>query len=163
MKIPQSVVLKAPQYAAHIPLMRKDDATLLALARAAPSVARTKKQLDTDWKGFWDYAQNFLIVHKGPTLPDKGYVRALITLPRVRDLEWNAVRQAQHPFHDSKPRDISALLIQLTGEPAPEPCTRCQVGKGPFEGCVMIAREAHTDPLSNIFACANCFYHYCQT
>ncbi|KAK4448009.1 hypothetical protein QBC34DRAFT_301814 [Podospora aff. communis PSN243] len=143
--------------------MRSDDATLLAMALAAPSVAQTAIEPDQDWKAFWDYAQAFLTVHNGPTLPDKGYVRQLITLPRVRDLKWNEVRQAQYPFQDSKPRDVSALLIQLTGEPAPEPCVRCQVGKGPFDGCIMIAREAHTDPLRTIISCANCFYHYNQT
>ncbi|KAK0641714.1 hypothetical protein B0T16DRAFT_219811 [Cercophora newfieldiana] len=116
-----------------------------------------------DWKLLWEYLQQFLIRHKGPTLPKDGWVSELITLPKVRDLQWNATRQAQHPFLDSKARDVSAMIIQLTGEPAPSTCTRCLEGKGPFDGCIMISKDAHIGPLKSVFACANCFYHYNQT
>ncbi|KAK3324038.1 hypothetical protein B0T19DRAFT_427561 [Cercophora scortea] len=119
--------------------------------------------LQSDWKTLWTYLQDFLVRHKGPDLPQKGWVRQLITLPRVRNLEWNVERLTLHPFLDSQPRDVSAVIIQVTGELAPNPCTKCRDGKGPFQGCVMIAETAHPGPLNSIFACANCFYHYGQT
>ncbi|KAK3687743.1 hypothetical protein B0T22DRAFT_138109 [Podospora appendiculata] len=123
----------------------------------------TNDDIQGDWKTLWTYLQDFLVRHKGPDPPQKGWVRQLITLPRVRNLEWNAGRLALHPFLDSQPRDVSAMIIQVTGELAPNPCTKCRDGKGPFNGCVMIAKTAHPGPLNSIFACANCFYHYGQT
>ena len=116
-----------------------------------------------DWKPLWQYIQPFLVRHKGPAPPKKGHVKELVVLPRVRDLEWNDSWVASHPFLDSLPRDVSSLVIQLTGEPAPEPCSRCAEGKGPFDTCVMMSRRAHDNPLRNVFACASCFYHFGQS
>ncbi|KAK1755580.1 hypothetical protein QBC47DRAFT_413331 [Echria macrotheca] len=116
-----------------------------------------------DWKTPWAYLQQFLIKHKGPKLPEKGWVKELICLPRVRELEWNDGWLSLHPFHDSQPRDVSSLIIQLTGEEAPTPCRKCSEGRGPYKGCIMMARNAHFSPLMSVFACANCFYHYGQT
>ncbi|KAK3378721.1 hypothetical protein B0T24DRAFT_520959 [Lasiosphaeria ovina] len=118
---------------------------------------------DENAQTLWKYLQGLLVKHKGPRWPQEDHVGKLITLPRVRELEWNAIRAVDHPFLDSKPRDISAMIIQVTGEPAPEPCTKCKDGKGPFLGCVMISRTAHLDAVDTIFACANCFYHHGQT
>jgi hypothetical protein len=145
------------------PGSRMDDAALLSTSLSAPSLSQPGHNPSEDRKDLWGYLQQFLVRHKGPVPPDKGWVGELITLPRVRDLEWNVMRQAQHPFQDSKERDVSAMILQLTGEPAPQPCTRCMSGKGPFKGCIMIAREAHLQPLRTVISCANCFYHYNQT
>ncbi|KAK0702069.1 hypothetical protein B0T26DRAFT_539879 [Lasiosphaeria miniovina] len=117
---------------------------------------------DENAQTLWKYLQGLLVKHKGPRWPQGGYVEKLITLPRVRELEWNAIRSVDHRFLDSKPIDISAMIIQVTGEPAPEPCTKCKNGKGPFLGCVMISSTAHLDAVGTIFACANCFYHFGQ-
>ena len=119
--------------------------------------------VDGDWKPLWQYIQQFLVRHKGPAPPKKGHVKQLVVLPRVRDLRWNDSWVASHPFLDSLPRDVSSLVIQLTGEPAPEPCSRCAEGKGPFDTCVMMSRRAHDNPLRNVFACASCFYHFGQS
>jgi len=116
-----------------------------------------------DWKVMWDYIQPFLIVHKGPSPPVKGWVRELLPLPRVRDVQYNATRHITNPFKDSKPRDVSAVIIQAAGVEAPVRCTRCQQGKGPFEGCIVLPEYAHSGALSSIISCANCFYHYGQT
>ena len=140
-----------------------DDAAILAASLSVRGVSQTGNKPVQNWKALWDYLQSFMTRHKGPSLPDTGWVRELVTLPQVRNLEWNMLRQAQHPFLDSKPRDVSSLILQVTGEVAPQPCSRCLAGKGPFEGCVMIAREAHWQPLKKVFSCANCFYHYNQT
>ena len=115
------------------------------------------------WRALWEYCQPFLIHHKGEKLPEKGHVLFLVGLPKVRDIEWNHPWLANHPFTDSHPRDVSALLIQLTGEEAATPCRKCTEGRGPFKGCIMISSEAHPIPLRSIHACANCFYHYGQT
>lgn len=114
-------------------------------------------------RDLWNYLQPHLVAHKGPTIPSTGWVRQLITLPQLRELDWNLTWLADHPFSDSQPRDISALIVQVTGDVAPTPCTRCRDGRGPFTSCVMVSTKAHSGPLTAIFSCANCFYHYGQT
>ena len=104
-----------------------------------------------------------MVDHTAEIPPLDGWVSHLINLPRVRDIEWNTPWIYTHPFRDSKSRDVSAVIIQVTGEPAPTPCNKCAKGKGPFKGCVMISSGAQYPPLRRVFACANCFYHYGQT
>ena len=111
----------------------------------------------------WKYLQPHLIKHKGPAPPETGWVRQLLPLPRVRDLDWNEAWLVDHPFLDSKPRDVSALIIQVTGELAPQPCEKCRNGRGPFKSCIMMSSKAHSGPLHNVVSCANCFYHFGQT
>ncbi|KAL2134695.1 hypothetical protein VTI74DRAFT_11099 [Chaetomium olivicolor] len=111
----------------------------------------------------WNYLQPYLIKHKGPTIPDRGWVQELLPLPKVRDLDWNIPWLETHPFNDTKSRDISALILQVTGDPAPKPCKRCSEGKGLFRSCIMISTRAPAPPLLSIFGCANCFYHCGQT
>lgn len=118
---------------------------------------------DEDAQEFWSYLQPYLVKHKGPTIPPQGWVRCLITLPRVRDLDWNEPWLATHPFTDTHPRDISALVLQMTGDPAPTPCGKCRDGKGPFRSCIMISSKAEAGPMGAILSCANCFYHFNQT
>lgn len=116
-----------------------------------------------DPKALWGYLQPHLVKHKGSEIPISGWVPQLIALPRVRDLDWNTGWLYTHPFHDTNPRDVSTLIIQVTGEPAPKPCNRCRDGVGPFRSCIMISSKAQSGPLSSVFACANCFYHFGQT
>jgi hypothetical protein len=114
-------------------------------------------------EALWSYLQPHLVKHKGPDVPSKGWVRELLPLHQIREPDWNTIWLADHPFCDSQPRDVSALIIQVTGDLAPTPCARCREGKGPFASCVMISTKAHSDPLKTIFGCSNCFYHYRQT
>jgi hypothetical protein len=116
-----------------------------------------------DAGSLWSYLQPHLVKHKGLEMPISGWVPQLITLPKVRDLDWNTGWLYTHPFHDTNPRDISTLIIQVTGEPAPKPCNRCRDGVGPFRSCIMISPKADSGPLGYVFSCANCFYHYGQT
>jgi len=140
------------------------DGTKTTTPRPAAEFLRKTSELSGDWKTLWHYILPHLTCHKGPSPPERGWVRELITLPRVRDIQFNPKRLHTHPYRDTKDRDVSALIIQVTGEPAPEPCGRCREGtKGPFVGCIMVAREAHPFPLKKVFGCANCFYHYGQT
>lgn len=118
---------------------------------------------DGDAEDLWSYLQPHLIKHQGPKIPKQGWVPQLITLPRVRDLDWNSPWLSTHPFNDTHPRDISALILQVTGEPAPSSCDRCREGKGPFRSCIMISAKAASGPVGNILSCANCFYHFGQT
>ncbi|KAH6856052.1 hypothetical protein B0I37DRAFT_395880 [Chaetomium sp. MPI-CAGE-AT-0009] len=133
--------------------------------------ANTPASLTTDGQALnredagvlWSYLQRHIVKHKGPDIPTQGWVPQLITLPKVRDIDWNTSWLSTHPFHDTNPRDISALIIQVTGEPAPKPCNRCKEGVGPFSSCIMISTKADDGPLGSVFACANCFYHFGQT
>ncbi|KAK4458086.1 hypothetical protein QBC42DRAFT_349914 [Cladorrhinum samala] len=125
-----------------------------------------KQQLETSKiqpREVWDFLQPYLTKHKGLDIPESGYVQSLLGLPRLRDFDWNECRLVDHPYLDSKPRDISPLIIQVTGDLAPEPCARCASGRGLFKSCVMVSSEAPIEPLKNIVSCANCFYHCGQT
>jgi hypothetical protein len=119
--------------------------------------------MDGNAQEFWSYLQPYLTKHKGPTIPPLGWVSRLITLPRLRDPDWNVPWLATHPYTDTHPRDISALVLQVTGDPAPTPCGKCREGKGPFRSCIMISTKAEPGPLGAILSCANCFYHFNQT
>lgn len=83
----------------------------------------------------WD----IIYPHLGPVpyspIPQKGHVQGLLPLPRKREVEFNS---QSHKFFVSRPQDISAMIIQITGNEAPAACTRCRQGKGPFAGCVEV-------------------------
>lgn len=114
-------------------------------------------------RALWAYIRPHLVKHTSPDPPAMGWVRELLTVPRVREIDWNTPWLAAHPFTDSMPRDISALIIQVTGDPAPEPCERCKSGRGPFKSCIMISANAPNGPQQAIISCGNCFYHFGQT
>ncbi|KAK4144546.1 uncharacterized protein C8A04DRAFT_11366 [Dichotomopilus funicola] len=116
-----------------------------------------------DPSALWGYLEPFLVKHKGPNIPTIGWVRQLLPLPRVRDLDWNTAWLSNHPYNDTHPRDISALIVQVTGEAAPQPCERCSTSQGPFRSCVMISSRADNAARSAIISCGNCFYHFRQS
>ncbi|KAH7630889.1 hypothetical protein B0T09DRAFT_126534 [Sordaria sp. MPI-SDFR-AT-0083] len=116
-----------------------------------------------DRASMWAYVEPLLVKHRGQAMPRGGYVYELSILPRVRELSINFEWQRGHPFMDSQPRDIAAVIIQLTGEPAATPCDKCKLGRGPWKGCIMISSKAEDGPLANIYSCAACFYHFGQT
>lgn len=109
----------------------------------------------------WEYIRPFLTVHD--SIPTKNWVRHIIHLPRLRDVEWNEERNKEFPYRDSHPRDITALLICVTGVRAPTPCAFCAEGKGPFVGCFMISPDASEEAKTAVLACANCYYHCGQS
>ncbi|KAK1834260.1 hypothetical protein QBC39DRAFT_252901 [Podospora conica] len=155
-----------PSMVANEALSRIIPQTGMPVAMNSPVANPTKTSegpLRGDWKTLWNYIRPFMVDHTGEIPPQDGWVSHLITLPRVRDIEWNTPWIFTHPFRDSKPRDISAVIIQVTGELAPVPCAKCARGKGPFKGCIMISSKAQYPPLQRVLACANCFYHYGQT
>jgi hypothetical protein len=114
----------------------------------------------------WKYIQGYLKNFQGPVIPTKGWIPALLTLHRVRQPDWNVDWLREHPYSDSHVRDVAALLVQLSGEPAPTPCNRCSEGKGIFRSCVMVSVKADSRVLENVVSCANCYYHsnssYCS-
>ncbi|KAF3765691.1 hypothetical protein M406DRAFT_256592 [Cryphonectria parasitica EP155] len=98
-----------------------------------------------------------LTVHR--SVPNKNWAQHVFHLPRVRELIWNAERIVGHPFRDSHPRDITALIVQITGVEARVPCAKCRRGKGPFAGCIMISPDAPSEAKSSILSCcANCYF-----
>lgn len=110
----------------------------------------------------WKYIRPFLTKHQD-SIPVLNWVCHVIHLPRVRDIKWNEPRIKDLPYHDSHPRDITALIVQVTGVEAPTPCTACLQGRGPFEGCIMISPQASQESRDHVLACANCYYHCGQS
>lgn len=115
-----------------------------------------------DPDAMWRYVLPFLVKHKGQP-PKLSWVPELIGLPRVRDLVWNTIWTDTNPFLDSLDKDVSAMIVYLTGEVASSPCTRCAQGRGPFKGCILISKAAAENARNAITGCANCLYHQCQT
>lgn len=132
-------------------VMGDGDADSLELQKTLPPrlavSSRSSEQM-------WEYIQPFLSNHT--SLPDINWARHIIHLPRVRNIKWNEVWNKGHPFKDSHPRDITALIVQVTGVESPTPCHHCAAGRGPFVGCIVISPEAPDEVKSAVLSCANC-------
>lgn len=102
----------------------------------------------------WEYIRPFLSKHK--SLPEINWARHMIHLPRVRDIKWNEDRNKERPYKDSHPRDVTALIVQVTGVKSEFPCEQCLRGRGPFLGCIVISPDASDDVKSAVLSCANC-------
>ncbi|KAL8380814.1 hypothetical protein RB595_005213 [Gaeumannomyces hyphopodioides] len=118
--------------------------------------------MPSDVDRMWNYVKQFTVVHR-TEIPERMYVRDFLSLRRLRDLEWNDAWIASHQFKDSVPRDVSSMIMQITGPYAAEPCTRCKGGYGPYKGCVRMPPDAPPHPQIMIYGCANCTYHGGQT
>ena len=84
------------------------------------------------------------------------HVQQCLELPKVRDIEWNTERIAKTPFRDTLPRDISSLIIQITGDVAGFLCSNCMDGTGPYKDCVLISREAPEELQQHITSWSVC-------
>ncbi|KAK6948086.1 hypothetical protein Daesc_009850 [Daldinia eschscholtzii] len=62
---------------------------------------------------------------------------------RSRDIVWNNAFRTQ--FRETNDNDISALILQVTGQKAEIPCDKCTEGKGPFEECIVMPLNAPLD------------------
>lgn len=82
----------------------------------------------------------------------------LLSLPQQRAIEWSPGRVSSWKFRHNI--DITALLMQVTGDLAPSACSKCRAGRGLFSSCILLSSK--TDP-GNIYGCANCVYHGKQT
>jgi len=116
----------------------------------------------------WGYLQPLLSETTSP--PDGGFVKQLLTLPRVRRVQLLPPKMPDgtfgshiRTFHEKTPRDVASLVIQATGDIPPEPCQRCLAGKGLMKGCVVIATKSYPDARRRYYSCANCLYHGNQT
>lgn len=127
-----------------------DAASLEPQEPSSPHLAADPRSSEELWK----YIRPFLQVHS--SIPTVNWVRHVIQLPRVREIKWNQERVKEHPYKDSHARDITALIVQVTGVVAPVPCDHCVQGKGPFIGCIMISPEAPTEARAGVLSCANC-------
>lgn len=125
------------------------DAVKTTSVKPPPSAAESGSSKD-----MWEYIRPHLTVHS--SLPAKSYSRDIIHLPRVREIKWNEERNKDHPFKDTHPRDVAALIVQVTGVEAPEPCKACAQGRGPFLGCILISPEAPEQARFGVLSCANC-------
>ncbi|RYO74871.1 hypothetical protein DL766_008152 [Monosporascus sp. MC13-8B] len=109
----------------------------------------------------WQYVHQYLKHTPFSPIPQTGHVPQMLTLPRVRDVEFR--EKLANPYSEARAQDISALIMQVTGQEPPHPCSRCQEGKGPFKGCYLISVEAPQSTRNLVRACANCFYKCNQT
>ncbi|KAG8160388.1 hypothetical protein KVR01_009924 [Diaporthe batatas] len=110
----------------------------------------------------WQYIRPFLTNHRDSS-PTGNWIQDVVRLPRVRDIKWNEPRIKELPYMDTHLRDITALIIQVTGVEAPTPCAACAQGRGPFNGCVRISPQASQESRNSVLACANCYYHCNQS
>lgn len=89
--------------------------------------------------------------------PDIPGLKPLLNLPRVRDLVTTHTLET-----DLLPKQIASLIIQVTGEESPRPCSECRRHKGPFTTCVRSTAEVgHLTAEflgTSCRACANCLY-----
>lgn len=125
--------------------------------RTASTSEATAQEMG-DSNAMWEHIKPHVQTTK--TMPQTGHVPQLITLPWRRDVQFNPNSTG---FHASIPKDISALIIQLAGEPAPFACNRCKSGRGPFQGCYVLPTTAPAEQQRNIISCGNCLYHCGQT
>ncbi|RYP62450.1 hypothetical protein DL770_009588 [Monosporascus sp. CRB-9-2] len=109
----------------------------------------------------WQYVHQYLKHTPFSPIPQTGHVPQMLSLPRVRDVEFR--ENPANPYSEARAQDISALIMQVTGQEPPHPCSRCQEGRGPFKGCYLISVEAPQSTRNLVRACANCFYKCNQT
>ncbi|OAA62801.1 hypothetical protein SPI_04341 [Niveomyces insectorum RCEF 264] len=129
-----------------------------------PKFADLPAPLPSDSTALWKHISPFLVrtdARDGP--PPAGYVRPFLLLPRVRDIHWNKAWIAQDPWFDATPRDITSLLVHLTGDYSAVPCRMCREGQGPYAGCVVVSHQAPCLLMAAVECCANCFYHSSQS
>lgn len=106
----------------------------------------------------WDYVQPYLIRHKR-TVPTTDFVKELLEMPRVREVELNLRSTSRPIFIDNQPAAVAAILIQLTGEFPEKTCTCCtSAPAGPFATCIVIDRNANEQARARYLGCANCIY-----
>ncbi|GAP91372.1 hypothetical protein SAMD00023353_6300120 [Rosellinia necatrix] len=78
---------------------------------------------------------------------------ALSRLPAQREVE-----KKRHEFRDKPSVNLTAVVGQCVGVEAPQPCTRCERGNGPFTGgCIVVPPDADVD-LNYENSCFNCRY-----
>lgn len=130
-----------------------DDAAHVEKPQSLPPPSADDMQRSQD---NWTYIKPFLKVHDA--VPVINWVKHVLPLPRVRDIKWNEARLVEHPYNDSHPRDVTALIVQITGVESPTPCNYCTSGKGPFSGCIMISPNACAEARAGVLSCANCKY-----
>lgn len=117
-----------------------------------------------------EYFNRELLKDLLPTLLDGGltdpidllrleFFRSFIALPKARNLEWNPnIERAKWSYRTKV--DVIALLVQMTGIPAPQCCTKCIPQVGLFIGCIV---TKYDEQASRYYGCANCIYHGTQT
>ncbi|KAK2070538.1 hypothetical protein P8C59_005023 [Phyllachora maydis] len=103
----------------------------------------------------WDYVQPYLIRHKR-TVPTTDFVKELLEMPRVREVELNLRSTSRPIFIDNQPAAVAAILIQLTGEFPEKTCTCCtSAPAGPFATCIVIDRNANEQARASVSVTGN--------
>jgi hypothetical protein len=159
-KAPPIVVSKEPlESGSPIP---KPELPVYLAARPLGEVNGTKDEAmeepvpdSNETADLWSYIQPRLF--STTSIPNSTALKHLLALPRRRDVQFNTHRRRSE-FVEGGTRDIAAMVIQVTGEQASIPCTRCRKGKGPFQGCVVASEHAHPKAKTRYPCCANCLF-----
>ena len=103
----------------------------------------------------WRYVQSQLPNAKD--IPRERRIKALLTLPRVRDVRWKPGFPKRTTPED--PNHIIGLLTYVTGDSVDpdKPFELCQTG-GALASCVIVSRNAPEHVWKNFSSCANCYY-----
>ncbi|KAI1074545.1 hypothetical protein F5B20DRAFT_433501 [Whalleya microplaca] len=145
-------------------LSRLKDQEPHVVGQAMPStytVSTTHVHLGKEQRALWHYIQQRLVHTPLSPIPYRGHVPELLQLRRVRNVEFNP--QAPFRYSEARPQDIAAMILQVVGIKAEQPCQRCVIGKGPFLGCYILPPDAPLGLRQSVLACANCFYKCNQT
>lgn len=116
-------------------------------------------------QGLWQYISKW-IVHSGSSdainFTDDERIMKMLALPKKRSIEWNHANRNRWAV--SNKIDIIALLLQVTGEEPPSPCSKCASGSrhGQWLGCMTMPSKLASEAW-RIYGCANCVYHGKQT
>ncbi|KAF3764761.1 hypothetical protein M406DRAFT_322722, partial [Cryphonectria parasitica EP155] len=129
--------------------------------RGAPNPAKqeskTSDMTTTAVKENWATIEALFTGKKFPP-PQSDPMRTLLSLPRVRELEFPTSQM----FSVAWPKDVSLLIVQLVGEESPEPCNRCAKGSGIFKGCVMVSDNVAQATQQGSCTCVNCAWKSCN-
>lgn len=95
-------------------------------------------------------------------ITDDERIMKMLALPQQRSIGWNYT--SRNPWRIGGKIDIVALLMQLTGEKSPSPCTKCTSNPeyGQWIGC-MVMSSTMVGEAASVYGCANCVYHGKQT
>ncbi|CAK7228818.1 hypothetical protein SBRCBS47491_007038 [Sporothrix bragantina] len=112
----------------------------------------------------WDYIKNFITEPmRNLGMPNTGKAALFFNAPRVRDVQWNKAIERRNPDVPLHATHLAGLLIQLTGEETNSPCDNCQLGRGLFEGCVLVNSKGTPDMHVAYDGCANCVNSFRRT
>ncbi|KAK3952833.1 hypothetical protein QBC32DRAFT_313526 [Pseudoneurospora amorphoporcata] len=126
------------------------------------SVTPPEPELEEEQVGDPKGLRRYITSQIGGNFPDidETELEVLLALPRRRDLHL------KHPIpvtHTLTLKQLTSVIVQLTGLESPKACTACRRQAGPFKGCVSILPRVSVELTRLVSSsyrntCANCLY-----